>query len=702
MDGIDPAMNAILSIAPPQPSGVCAATVTPDELDVPASAGNYAAAVRTGSSCPWAVSSLPSWITASGTGSGTGSGSVTLAVAANPGGQRGAIFWIGGAELPVTQEGSASCAYSLSASAQAFPAAGGTGSLDVTASSGCSWVVLNPLNWVTVTGTPSGTGAGTLSFTVANNSGATQWGTLYVAGLPFTIQQDGVPAAGMNLAGSIAQIASAGGWDTSLTLVNLGRTDGEAQLNFFGNDGSTPLLPFTLPQQPALGGVFRATFDETLGAKGTLVLDTTGPASGTSATGSAQLLTSGDFGGFAILTNTPTGQAAVAPLETRKASSYLLPFDNTGGVSTGVAIANLAPTGAKVNVVIRNDAGAQIGTGSINLAAQGHSSFMLPDATYGFPATAAVRGTVEFDTPPGGQISVLGLRVNTIPNSSGFALTSLPVLAGIGAGGGAMAHIASGAGWQTTFTLVNTGATTAAASLSFFGDQGSAASLPLSFPQTGTTSMANNVNQGIPAGGSLIVVVQDSGGALSTGSAVLTTTGAVGGFAVLRYNPTGQEAAVPLQAVNAPSYILAFDNTGGLSTGLAMANLAAQAASVNVVIRDDTGAQIGTGSINLPAQGHTSFLLTDVSSGGWAVTAGVRGTIELDTPSGGRIAPLGLRVAAISGGFTVTTIPVMQPSLIPSAQVVSVCGDGERFPRAMLCVTESGPAGTAAKAGIRK
>jgi hypothetical protein len=352
----------------------------------------------------------------------------------------------------------------------------------------------------------------------------------------------------------------------------------------------------------------------------------------------------------------------VVPLETRKASSYPLPFDNTGGVSTGVAIANLASAAAAVYVVIRNDAGVPIGTGSISLAAQGHTSFMLTDSTNGFPAAAAVRGTVEFDTPPRGQISVLGLRVNTIPNSSGFALTSLPVLAGIGTGGGAMAHIASGAGWQTTFTLVNTGPTAATASLSFFGDNGSAVSLPLSFPQTGAASTANNVNQSIPPGGSLIVVVQDPGGVMSTtGSAVLTTTGNVGGFAVLRYNPTGQEAAVPLQAVNAPSYILAFDNTGVLSTGLALANLAAQAASVNVIIRDDSGAQIGTGSIDLPAQGHTSFMLTDTSSGGWAATAGVRGTVEFDTPVGGRIAPLGLRAASIPGGFTITTIPVMQP-----------------------------------------
>jgi hypothetical protein len=288
---------------------------------------------------------------------------------------------------------------------------------------------------------------------------------------------------------------------------------------------------------------------------------------------------------------------------------------------------------------------------------------MLTDPTYGFPVTAGVRGTVEFDTPPGGQISVMGLRANAIPNSSAFAVTSLPALAGVGAGGGTFAHLVSGGGWQTTFTLVNTGSAAATAMLSFFADSGDAVFLPVGFALTeGGSGFGSSVIESIPAGGSLIVLVEDTGSPVTTsGSAVLTTTGNVGGFAVFRYNPTGQEAVVPLQTVNAPSYILAFDDTGDLSTGLAIANVAAQAAGVNVIVRNDTGAQIGTGLINLPAHGHTSFMLTDTSSGGWAFTAGVRGTVELDTPSSGQIAPLGLRAATIPAGFTITTIPVMEP-----------------------------------------
>jgi hypothetical protein len=478
----------------------------------------------------------------------------------------------------------------------------------------------------------------------------------------------------LTLAGSMAQIASAGGWDTSLTLVNLGTTSGEALLNFYANNGNTLPLPFTFPQQPSSGTTVEATLDQNINANATLVLDTTGPATQTAAVGAAQLLTRGDIGAFAIFKYTPSGQEAVVPLETRNASSYLLAFDNTGQISTGLAIANLARSAAKVGVIIRGDTGAQIGTGSISLAAQGHNSFLLTDSTYGFPVTAGVRGTVEFDTPSGGQISVLGLRANAIPNSSGFAVTTIPTLASVGTGGGTMAHIASGGGWQTTFTLVNTGTSAATANLDFYGDNGSAVSLPLSFPQSGAASTATKLSRSIAAGASLIVVVQDSGGATATtGSAVLTTNGNVGGFAVFRYNPTGQEAVVPLEVGDAPSYVLAFDNTGSLGTGLAIANVAAQAASASVVIRDDTGAQIGTGSISLPAQGHTSFMLTDANQG-YPATAGIRGTITFVTPAGGQIAPLGLRATPAGALTTIPVMPIEAPGGVVAERALAQTG----------------------------
>jgi hypothetical protein len=77
----------------------------------------------------------------------------------------------------------------------------------------------------------------------------------------------------------------------------------------------------------------------------------------------------------------------------------------------------------------------------------------------------------------------------------------------------------------------------------------------------------------------------------------------VSGFAIFRYNPTGQEAVVPLETRDASAYVLAFDNTNGLATGLALANISTQPANVPVVLRDDTGASLGTAAISLAARG---------------------------------------------------------------------------------------------------
>ena len=46
---------------------------------------------------------------------------------------------------------------------------------------------------------------------------------------------------------------------------------------------------------------------------------------------------------------------------------------------------------------------------------------------------------------------------------------------------------------------------------------------------------------------------------------------------------------MPLETGSAKSYILAFDNTNGLATGVAVANSSAASATIPVKLRDDTG-----------------------------------------------------------------------------------------------------------------
>ncbi len=458
----------------------------------------------------------------------------------------------------------------------------------------------------------------------------------------------------------MAHLAAEENWTTAFTLVNKSGAPATARLSLFGDTadptGNGPLmLPLSFPQQGnAPGPLLAASFDQTLAANASLIVDSAGAQAPPVLVGSAQLAATGAVDGFAIFHQILTTQEAVVPLETRNASSYLLAFDNTGGLVLGVAVENVSAQNAVIPVIIRNDAGVVIGNpgANISVAGNGHFSFVLSDPVNGFPVTANLRGTIEFDTPAGGRISVLGLRF-TPPNN---ALTTIPALANVGTGGGSFAHLASGGdGWQTTFVLVNTGTHSVPATLSFFNDQtGLPVALPLAFPQSGggTTMSVPSYTTQLGAGATLVIV--SSGAAqLVTGSAQLSTTGHVSGFVIFRHN--GQEAVVPLENRNANAYVLAFDNTNGTATGIAVNAVSAQQVSVPVVVRDDTGAQIATDSITLAANGHYAFtLVTDR----YPATANIRGTIEFDKPANAQIGALGIRIPNVPA-HTYTTLPAL-------------------------------------------
>jgi hypothetical protein len=190
--------------------------------------------------------------------------------------------------------------------------------------------------------------------------------------------------------------------------------------------------------------------------------------------------------------------------------------------------------------------------------------------------------------------------------------------------------------------------------LSFFDNNGNPLSLPLTFVQSANmTTTTSTISQTIAAGATLVVLTQGANTEASlVGSAQLTTSGNVSGFAIYRYNPKGQEAVVPLETRNASEYVLAFDNTNGLATGLALANVSNQAVAVPVILRDDKGASLGMATINLAAHGHASFILANT----YASVAGKRGTVEFDTPASAQISALGLRVTPTGA---VTTIPAL-------------------------------------------
>jgi hypothetical protein len=454
----------------------------------------------------------------------------------------------------------------------------------------------------------------------------------------------------LDFIGSMAHLAAQENWTTTFTLVNKGTSTAQTLLSFFGDladpSGSGPLtLPLTFPQQGSQ--MLNSVLNQNISANASLIVTTPQALTSPVLVGSAQLASMGAVDGFAIFHQILTTQEAVVPMETRNATSYLLAYDNTGGVALGVAVENVSAQAGTIGVVIRDDTGTQISTGSIPMSANGHTSFVLSTQ---YPITANIRGTIEFDTPLGGRISVLGLRF-TPPNNS---LTTIPALANVGTGGGSIAHLASGGdGWQTTFVLVNTGASSAQFTLSFFADQtGAPLSLPLSFPQPngGAPSVAPSVTQNLPAGATRVIV---SSGAVNllTGSAQLATSGQVSGFVIFRHN--NQEAVVPLESRSAGGYIIAFDNTNGTATGIAVNAVSTQPVNIPVVVRNDAGTQITSDTLNLAPNGHLAFTLVSQK---YPATANIRGTIEFDKPANAQIGALGIRIPPTQ---TYTTLPAL-------------------------------------------
>jgi hypothetical protein len=510
-----------------------------------------------------------------------------------------------------------------------------------------------------------------LSYHVSANAGNDLSATMTVAGMPFTVEEEAASISGLALIGSMPHIAAEENWITTFTMVNHANSSNQARLSLFGSNidasgsGNPLQLPLSFPQQPGLGSLLGASLDSTLAPFASWIVGTTEATAAPVQTGSAQALGTGDLSGFAIFHRISDNQEAVVPLTpgTPNAPWYLLSFDNTGGIVTAVAVANVSPQTASIGYIVRNDAGAQIASGSLALPGSGQISFDLPAAN-GFPATVGIRGTVEFDTPAGGQISVLGIRNTPQVTASGTVttLTTVPALANVGTGGGSFAFIASGGdGWQTTFVLVNAGSAAAPVSLRFLDPNGNASPLPISYPQQGGPVItASSITPTLAAGATLLV--QSTGAVnLLTGSAQLATTGNVSGFVIFRHN--GQEAVVPMESRNAPAYILAFDNTSGTATGIALNNVSSAAAAVNipVVVRDDQGNQLATHTLTVAANGDFSGDLGQYSATLGAVlfpeTANIRGTVEFDVPSSSvQIGVIGIRTPA---ALTYTSLPAL-------------------------------------------
>ena len=153
--------------------------------------------------CPWLADSYADWITASPSGVASGTGLVAYTVSPNPdSAPRSGVVWIAGQSLTVKQSGVV-CSLSAAPRSVSVAAFGLTGtSLTVTTDApDCQWTAVANVAWILVSGGNSGTGGGTVTYTVGVNTGSLRTGTITVAGQKVYVNQ---AASG----GSVASLAS--------------------------------------------------------------------------------------------------------------------------------------------------------------------------------------------------------------------------------------------------------------------------------------------------------------------------------------------------------------------------------------------------------------------------------------------------------------------------------------------------------------
>jgi hypothetical protein len=175
-----------------QAGGPCTYSISPTSQSFGHTGGTGTVNVTAETGCSWTATSNASWITVTSGASDTDNGTATYAVAANTTtSSRSSTLTVAGQTFAVSQA-AAPCTYTISPTGQSFSTSGGSGTVNVTAPSGCSWTAVKNTGWITITSGSSGNGNGVATYTVAvNNSKNTRTGTMTIAGRTFTVTQKG-------------------------------------------------------------------------------------------------------------------------------------------------------------------------------------------------------------------------------------------------------------------------------------------------------------------------------------------------------------------------------------------------------------------------------------------------------------------------------------------------------------------------------
>jgi large repetitive protein len=251
-------------------------------------------------------------------------------------------------------------------------------------------------------------------------------------------------ATGLNSRGRtgvLPQIATGAGWGTTIFLSNTTSSIASAEINFREPGGSFTAIPVSV-QQPGFAAMTTtsSSLDFVMPANSTIVIQNTNSSAPVLLQGWADVQTTGGVSAYAIFRQTfPAGAVAafpnggftegVAAQQGSFSATITLPFDNTNGIVTAVALASISNLPPDITATVYNVNGTATSypvppTGS--LSTNGQTTFTLPD---NYPASANTRGFIVFqnlnDVNGQGTISGLALRFNS------GVFVSLPAFASV-------------------------------------------------------------------------------------------------------------------------------------------------------------------------------------------------------------------------------------------------------------------------------
>jgi hypothetical protein len=223
----------------------------------------------------------------------------------------------------------------------------------------------------------------------------------------------------------VSQIADGQGWQSVLVVTNATASAAVASITFYKDTtggGTTAWTPtFLEASNPAALN---------LPAGSSLFLHTPGTAASLTQ-GWAQIFAGTGVTAYVIYTYSAPGapkQDANAPALTA-ATRFLVPFDNTTGLVTTIAIVNPNPIALTISASFNTSGGAVAGS-PLNIPANGHLAFVMPTQ---FAGTAGKDGLAEFYSSTL-SFSMIALRAHS-PGVLSF--TAVPVFSETGPPGAA-------------------------------------------------------------------------------------------------------------------------------------------------------------------------------------------------------------------------------------------------------------------------